>query len=384
MLKKAVAGFTSAVVLFLWVFNFPLNAKALSSGDLSAYSAVLYCPETKEIVFEKNKDDIRSMASTTKIMTSLIALEQNTPSRIVTITDEMVNVEGTSSGLREGDKIKLIDLVYCMLLESGNDAANACAIAIGGSFEKFAQMMNSRAHEIGMENTNFVTPSGLDEENHYTTCYDMALLTAEALKNETFKKICSEKTYTVSFEESDKTVTLYNHNRLLESYEGCMGVKTGFTKKSGRCLVSAAERDGITLIAVTLNASDDWNDHEKMLDYGFSLYDTLMFSPDVSGFRVPVTGGKIQSIGTEAQTVVLPYLKESGKPDITFKAYANQFLYSPVKKGEVIGFGDIYLNGEIYCRIPLTAAENCEIKENENKNKSFFEKIKEKFLKLFD
>lgn len=385
MLKKAVAGFVSAVVLFLWGFNFPLKAEALSGEDLSAYSAVLYCPDTKEIVFEKNKDDIRSMASTTKIMTSLIALEQNTPYRTVTITEEMVNVEGTSSGLRAEDKIKLIDLVYCMLLESGNDAANACAVAIGGSFEGFAEMMNKRAGEIGMENTNFVTPSGLDDENHYTTCYDMALLTAEALKNEAFKKICSEKTYTVTFEDSDKTVTLYNHNKLLGSYEGCIGVKTGFTKKSGRCLVSAAERNGVTLIAVTLNASDDWNDHEKMLDRGFSLYDTLTFSPDVSGFRVAVTGGQIQSVSTQVRTVTVPYLKDNGEPEISFKAYTEQFLYSPVKKGDVIGFGEIYLNGEIYCRIPLTAGEDCEITENENnKNKSFFERIKEKFLKLFD
>lgn len=374
MLKRAVVIFS----VFLLIFSLSFEAFCLEGGDLSAVSAVLYYPEYKQVLFEKNSTAQRSMASTTKIMTSLIALEECTPDRVVETTAEMVNVEGTSSGLRAGDKITLRDLVYCMMLESGNDAANSVAIALGGSFEGFAEMMNKRASEIGMKNTSFVTPSGLDDENHYTTAYDMALLAAEAVENKDFVSASKASNEKISFIDSDKTVSLYNHNRLLDSYEGCIGIKTGFTKKSGRCLVSAAERNGVTLIAVTLNAGDDWNDHKKMLDYGFSCIETAEVDSDVSHYSVRVVGGTETLAYIDCPDVTVNILKNE-KNNITRKIYLEKFLYAPVEKGEKIGFAEYYNGDKLIKTVSLTAQNNIAVKEKEES-----ENILDRLFGLFD
>lgn len=363
MLKKSVC----ILYVFLLILSHTLEISALENDDLSALSAIIYCKETGDVIFEKNSSQSLSMASTTKIMTSVIALESNTPYREIEITSEMVNVEGTSSGLRAGDKITLIDLVYCMLLESGNDAANSVALAIGGSFEGFAQMMNEKAAQIGMLNTSFVTPSGLDDENHYTTAYDMALLTAYALDNEDFAAICSQSSHTVSFVDSDKQVSLSNHNRLLDEYEDCIGVKTGFTKKSGRCLVSAAERNGITIIAVTLNAGDDWNDHKKMLDYGFECMKTISADTDFSLYSVPVVGSEIKTVGIDCTGRNLPYFAEN-ELNVTREIYLEKFLYAPVKKGDIVGCARYYNNGCLVFEVKLTAADPADVLINEKTN----------------
>lgn len=373
MLKKILC--VLSVIPF--VLGYGVIAAAVESSDLSAVSAVLYCKETGDVLFEKNPEKSLSMASTTKIMTSVIALECNTPDRQVEITSEMVNVEGTSSGLRSGDRITLIDLVYCMLLESGNDAANSVALAVGGSMDNFARMMNEKAAEIGMKNTSFVTPSGLDDENHYTTAYDMALLTAYALDNSDFVRICSGKSYHVHFQDSDKQVTLYNHNRLLNEYEGCIGVKTGFTKKSGRCLVSAAVRDGVTLIAVTLNAGDDWNDHKKMLDYGFEQVETAKADTDFSGISVPVVGSEVKSTGISCADLQIPYISTENL-NITREIYLEKFLYAPIKKGDVVGFVRFYNNGRFVAQKSLTATETADVSIQEKIN------IWDRFIGLFD
>ena len=374
MLKRVVI-FLSVVALTVLSC---LQAFCLESGDLSAASAVLYYPEYETVLFEKNQASRLSMASTTKIMTSLIALEECTPDRVVEITAEMVNVEGSSSGLREGDKITLRDLVYCMMLESGNDAANSVAIALGGSFEGFARMMNQRAAEIGMKNTSFVTPSGLDNENHYTTAYDMALLASEALLDRDFYAVSKETSRKISFIDSDKSVTLYNHNRLLSEYDGCIGIKTGFTKKSGRCLVSAAERNGIMLIAVTLNAGDDWHDHRKMLDYGFSRVDSTEADSDFSHYRVRVTGGTEMTVSVESDDVAVNFLKDEDC-NITRKVYLEKFLYAPVNKGDKIGFAEYYNGEKLIKTVPLTAEKDVAAAENMKK-----ENILDRLLSLFD
>ena len=374
MFKKVVCAIN--ILVFFAVFS--VNCLALDADDLSAYSAVVYCVETGKVVFEKNAYDIRSMASTTKIMTSVIALECNTPDRVVEITAEMVDVEGTSSGLKAGDSITLENLVYCMLLESGNDAANSVAIAVGGSFEKFVALMNKKAKEIGMHNTSFETPSGLDGENHYTTAYDMAILTAYALENPDFERICSSSSYKLSFENSEKTVTLSNHNRLLKEYEGCIGVKTGFTKKSGRCLVSAVKNDGITLIAVTLNAWDDWNDHKEMLDYGAECISSTDADSDFSAYSVPVTGSDISMVGIECKNVRVA-VDSASQPKIERKIYLEKFLYAPVEKGDIVGYAEYY-NGDIFvARVPLTADRSAEVSRKKVKNN-----LIDRLLSLFD
>lgn len=363
MLKK-VSCFLMAAVLLC---SSALYVHGLSADALSAKSAVVICAETGDILFEKNAYEKRSMASTTKIMTSLLAVEANTPDRIVTATAEAVNVEGSSSGLKENDRLRLCDLVYCMMLESGNEAANTTALALGGSFENFAATMNQRAAEIGMRDTSFVTPSGLDDENHYTTAYDMALLAAEAAQNEAFMRISSAKSHKVTFFESDKTITLYNHNRLLSEFEGCVGMKTGFTKKSGRCLVSAARRNGVTLIAVTLNAPDDWNDHKKMLNDGFEKTAVFETDNDFSSYAVKVTGSEKLSVTVAGAPCAIPYSKEKGA-DIETEIYLEKFLYAPVKKGDVVGWAVYRSGGKTVRAVPLTAAESADVKQKQEQN----------------
>ncbi|MCI8554242.1 MAG: D-alanyl-D-alanine carboxypeptidase, partial [Clostridiales bacterium] len=203
---------------------------------VSASSAILYEPELGRVLYEKDIHTPRPMASTTKIMTALLGLERCAPETEITVPDAAVRVEGTALGLRGGDKITMRDLITGLLLVSGNDAANTVAYAVSGGIPAFAEEMNRRAAEIGMKDTTFVTPSGLDEGEHSSSAYDMALLAAEAMKNELFADICARQSAVVSFGNPMREISIRNHNRLLSLYDGAVGIKTGFTKKSGRCL----------------------------------------------------------------------------------------------------------------------------------------------------
>lgn len=348
---KKLLSLISAFAIIMPLFAF--SAKGLGADTLSAECAALMCVQTGELLFEKNAYERHSMASTTKIMTSVLALEELAPGRQIRVSSKMLSVEGTCLGLADKDVITLESLVYGMLLESGNDAANVTAYAIAGSERKFAVMMNEKAKQIGMNDTNFVTPSGLDDENHYSTAYDMALLGCYAVKNPEFLNICSKKKAVVSFGDPPCEHTLYNHNKLLSSYDHALGIKTGFTKKSGRCLVSCAEKDGVMLTAVTLNAPGDWSDHKKLLDYGFSVVKKNVETAE--GLAVPVVGGVKDSVAIVPQSITL----ESGRA--TSKIFTEKFLYAPVDAGTVVGEVRCYLDGKVIGRIPLTAGESVEI-----------------------
>lgn len=324
-----------ALVLLFSLFSVSVSGTAEIS--VSAKSAVLLNAENGEVYFSKNAVERLPMASTTKIMTALVALENSDVTDTVAIDKRAVGVEGSSVYLTDGELLTMEDLLYAVLLESANDAAAAVAIEVGGSIEGFAEMMNAKASELGLENTHFDNPHGLDSEEHYTSALDLAKITAEALKNETFARMVS--TYKTSFESENGTRVLINHNKLLKAYDGCIGVKTGFTKRSGRCLVSAAERDGLRLVAVTINAPDDWNDHKAMLDHGFASYHKLTLA-DKKGFSVslPVTGGTEQTVllsNTEKISAILPSHITAEQCEI--KAELPRFLYAPVEKGECVG-----------------------------------------------
>lgn len=358
ILWRRGAAFCTALTIFLGV-RFPAGAEE-PPQSLSAQSAVLISADTSVVLYEKDAHLQLSMASTTKIMTALLTLEEAERSGdpTVEITEEMVAVEGSSMGLLPGDEISLTNLAAGMLLASGNDAANTAALYLDGSLEGFARRMNERAGEIGMTETNFVTPSGLDDDEHYSTAYDMALLAGEALKNPEFRKLCSSSTYQVEFAEPGKKVSYTNHNKLLRLYEGCIGVKTGFTKKSGRCLVSAAERDGVTLIAVTLNAPDDWNDHMALLGYGFSTLTSL--SLDGSDFfaEVPVVGSDraaLSVFGGAGGSISLP-AADAGR--ISRRVLLPAFCYAPVKEGDKVGSLQYCLDGKEIYSVPLFAGES--------------------------
>lgn len=376
------------VALALICFLAP-TVSALNADSVSAECAVLISAQTGEVLFDKNANKQHSMASTTKIMTALLTIESGLTQHEITVTDDMLSVEGTSMGLLPGDSVSLGELVYGMMLPSGNDAANVAAVYLGGSVEGFAGMMNERALEIGMKNTNFVTPSGLDSENHYSTAYDMALLGREAVKNPLFLSVCSSKKKTLTYGNPPYSRTLYNHNRLLDYYDYALGIKTGFTKKSGRCLVSYAKKDGVGLVAVTLNAPDDWNDHKTMLNYGFETVKVKLIKPDVPS-TVKVVGSDVGEIQTSVSDLVL---QTAGEPVTEQRVYIKKFLYAPVKEGDIIGICELYSDGELIDTQNITAACNAELKNQETNNsdkpdensgnKSIFDKIKEKFSSIF-
>ena len=305
--------------------------------ELSAASAVLIDGTTGRVLFEKNAHEERAMASTTKIMTALITLEQPDLDAMFTVDAEAIRVEGSSMGLREGDQVSLRTLAAGMLLASGNDAANAAAVRIGKIIPWFVEMMNEKAAELGMLQTSFETPSGLDGENHYSTAYDMAILAKAAIENEEFLEICSSERMKLSYGNPPYDRWLSNHNKLLSICEGTIGVKTGYTKKAGRCLVSACEREGITLIAVTLGAPDDWNDHIDLYDYGFSQLETMTLAPPQREWEIPVVGGEQDVVtATVGETIEAVLMQSDGSRIETFVELP-RFLYAPVVEKQEIG-----------------------------------------------
>lgn len=335
------------------------TARAANEPGVSAQSAILISGDDGTVIFEKNAHERLAMASTTKIMTALLTLEEaeRAGDPVIDITEEMVRVEGSSMGLQAGNRLTLTNLTSGMLLASGNDAANAAALYLGESQEGFAKLMNARAREIGMEETNFVTPSGLDDDEHYSTAYDMALLGREAMMNEEFARIAGSSTLQVEFIEPEQRVSYTNHNKLLRIYEGCIGIKTGFTKKAGRTLVSAARRDGTTLIAVTLNAPDDWDDHTAMFDYGFDTVKTVQMGGEALPETLPVAGSDKQGVTLrmgQRLSMTLPIEQAQG---VESRVLLPRFLYAPVMAGERVGRVQYLMGGEEIYSVPIIASE---------------------------
>lgn len=344
-------------ILLICCVNIPTEADSpREMPAISAKYAVLVEMNTGQLIAEKNGYDKASMASTTKIMTSLLLCELCDLDEEIVATKEMVTVEGSSMGLQEGDRVHYRDLLYGMLLASGNDAANTTAISIAGSIEKFAELMNKKAKELGMTSTHFVTPSGLDDEEHYTTAYDMAKLAVYAMKNTDFAEACASKTATLEYGNPPYRRTLKNHNKLLQYYEGAIGIKTGFTKKSGRCLVSCAVKDGMGVIAVTLNAPSDWSDHATMLDYGFSQLETHeLYTPtDIWNIAAANTNDTLEVAFTPPTATLLPEQFDK----VTFKTELERFIFAPVKKGQKLGSVTYYIDGQKIASADITAVNN--------------------------
>lgn len=363
----------TAVVSFMMVFP-AIGYCQDFQPDVSAKACVLIEEKTGKILFEKNSAEKLPMASTTKIMTTLLCLESGGLDDEFVVDSQAIKVEGSSMGLMEGDVVTKRALCYGMLLPSGNDAANAAAVKIGGSIEKFAEMMNKRAEEIGMTRTCFVTPSGLEGEGHGSSAYDMALLAREALKNPDFCEICSQSSAKVKFGNLPFERWLKNTNKLLGMYNGTKGVKTGFTDEAGRCLVSACERDGVSVICVTLNDKNDWDDHMKMYDYGFSILKSKELSSDEI-YPMTVVGADEETIPVKAEGTIT--IGDDGK--IMNKIYSEielmPFAYANVKLGDKVGEQIWYYDGRFIGSVPIKAMKNAEYKHIEEKN--VIEKIKD-------
>ena len=346
-------------VSFFLVALLSLKSFAL---DLSAASAILYEPESGTVLFERNIYDKRGIASTTKIMTAVVVLENADLNERIRIPRECIGIEGTSLYLREGECISVSDLLYGMLLHSGNDAASALAWHVSAKTGvDFIDLMNVKARELGMENSSFKNPSGLPDEGHYSTAYDMSLLASYAMKIPQFADIVGTKTYSAGERR------FVNHNKLLRLYDGANGIKTGYTKSAGRCLVSSARKNGMSLIALTLSAPDDWNDHQKLFDFGFSNFSVLKYEKD--RLTVPVVGGESLSAQIAVSQDVSVLVKQGS--DSKIEIILPGFVYAPIEAGETVGEIRYVVDGKVADKTMLICTEDVKYKEKV----SFFKRL---------
>ncbi|MBQ6181941.1 MAG: D-alanyl-D-alanine carboxypeptidase [Ruminococcus sp.] len=356
-----IYGIIAAVLISVGSLPLTMQNVSAEQPQVSARAAVLISADTGEIVWENNSGQKLPMASTTKIMTTLLCIESGGLDEQFVVDSEAIKVEGSSMGLQEGDIVTKYALCCGMLLPSGNDAANAAAVRIAGSIEDFAVLMNDRARELGMSKTFFVTPSGLEGEGHGSSAYDMAVLAREALRNDIFRDICSKSRIQLEYGNPPYNRWLKNTNKLLDMYEGTYGVKTGFTDEAGRCLVSACERDGKSLICVTLNDKNDWQDHMALYDQGFSMVKSV--SPELpENVELPLAGGKNDSIIAVPGEMSAGITSLASEPDsFDIETVSSPFIYAPVRKGDEVGSLRISFKGREVCQVPLIAAEDAEI-----------------------
>ncbi len=342
----------------------PLKNGSAYSVDVSvsAKSAILIEAISGEEIWSKDADRRMPMASTTKIMTALVALESGNINRTVSVSKDAVGIEGSSIYLYPEERLTLLDLIYAMMLESANDAAAAIAIEVGGSVEKFAELMNKKAAELELKDTHFTNPHGLDNPEHYTTARELARIASEAYSNEIFREIVSTYKKTIPLNETEGVRLLVNHNKMLKRYDGAVGIKTGFTKKSGRCLVSAAQRNGASFIAVTLSAPDDWNDHQKLLDLAYSLYESrILCTKGEFNFTIPSVGGGEEFIIAENKDELCITLPK-GLSEIEYTVCLPRFLYAPTKAGEKVGEILFYIENDEIASVPIFAKTSSEQK----------------------
>ena len=367
---KKIVAFCLIIAIITGVFTvFP---SANTTLCVSAKSAVLIDAHSGCILYEKNAREPMGMASTTKIMTALTVLRLCSADSVVTVSKDAVGTEGSSVYLCEGEQLTVEQLLYALLLSSANDAAVALAIHASGSVESFCEQMNRYADDLDIDDTSFTNPHGLYDDNHYTTALSLALIAREAMKNELLSKIFSTYKATIPFNGEHDRRLLVNHNKLLRTYDGAVGVKTGFTKKTGRTLVSAAERNGLTLIAVTLNAPDDWNDHASMLDYGFENYERRVFyEAGEYEYYMPAVGADSEYARlTNSEPLALTVKKGvDSVSESVFSSY--RFAYAPCGAKEVLGRVELCVDGRTVSSSLVTNEELCTPK----KEKSFWDKL---------
>lgn len=338
-LKRIFAGV--AVGILAAILFLPVKA-----GAISAECAILIDAQTGRVLYEKKAEEKSLIASTTKIMTALVICEQTNVLDRVKIPKEAVSIEGSSMYLKEGEVLTVQELLYGLMLQSGNDAAVALAIYCGGTVEGFTELMNDKAHRLGMTQSHFANPNGLDSPGNYSTARDMAILTAYAMQNPIFAQTVSTKTITIGER------CLRNHNKLLWQLEGANGVKTGYTKAAGRILISSVTRMGRQLIAVTFNAPDDWQDHKTLIEDGFSRFTVQQL------VRQGQTLGQLELAGGQETSVDLiaaedfSYSLAQGER-VTISLPEAGFAYAPVAEGQEAGFAHILVDGTAVAKVPL-------------------------------
>ena len=331
------------------------------ANALSAEKAILMDAATGRVLYEKDADSQSLIASTTKIMTALVVCEQCNVLDRMRIPKEAVGIEGSSMYLQEGEVLTIQELLYGLMLHSGNDAAVALAIYCGGTVEGFAELMNDKARQLGMKNSHFENPNGLDAPGHYSTARDLAILAAYAMENPIFRQTVSTKNVATGQR------FLRNHNKLLWQVEGADGVKTGYTRAAGRILVSSALREGRRLVAVTINAPDDWNDHAVLLEQGFSRFtqQQVVRVGEVIG-TVEIAGGCSGSVQLLADSDFIYPLAEGERVELVVPGPG--FVYAPVALGADAGFAHVCIDGKSVGKLPLIYGQTIEKLPEEEKS----------------
>jgi serine-type D-Ala-D-Ala carboxypeptidase (penicillin-binding protein 5/6) len=364
-----------ALMVSLFIANIPQKVDA--SVSVSARGAVLMEQESGRVLFEKDAHTKRRIASITKIMTAVLAIESGKMDEIVKVSEQATRAEGSSVYLKPGERIKLEHLVYGLMLRSGNDTAVAIAEHVGGSLDGFVYLMNQKAKEIGMLNTHFSNPHGLDDhEDHYSTAYDMALLTRYAMQNKTYQKIAGTKNYKAPNPTEDWDRQWKNKNRLLTKYKYTTGGKTGYTKRAKRTLVTTATKGDMSLIAVTLNAPDDWNDHIVMYEIGFKTYD---MAEVLSKGKLDIKTNKVYQKHLYLKNTIV-YPATNDEMDLFSVKYK---LYKPGEdwedsnhNGEAVGKAQVFLDGKVVRETPIYYQGGPE------KKKGLFDSLKNIFMSV--
>lgn len=343
--------FTGILLSLALIFAVKIPARAELA--VSAKAAILMHADSGRVLYEKNADEHMLIASTTKIMTAIVVLEHCELDDLVEVDSRSAGIEGSSMYLKAGESYTVEDLLYGLLLVSGNDAASALALHVADSMEEFAELMNAKAAELGMTESSFKNAHGLDEEGHYSTARDMAKLAAYCMGNEDFARIAGTVSHTVGEQ------TLVNHNRLLREYDGCLGLKTGYTMAAGRTLVTCAERDGARYVCVTLNDPDDWDDHKALYDWAFANYSFAEVIPAGLSYEVPLISGAEMTAPAETEGAAYALIQNGESYDMELELPA--FAFAPISEGERAGRAVACSDGQEIASVRIVYSEDVEV-----------------------
>lgn len=340
-------------ILLSLALIFAVKRPAQAELAVSAKAAILMHADSGRELYEKNADERMLIASTTKIMTAIVVLEHCELDDLVEVDSRSAGIEGSSMYLKAGESYTVEDLLYGLLLVSGNDAASALALHVADSMEEFAELMNAKAAELGMTESSFKNAHGLDEEGHYSTARDMAKLAAYCMGNEDFARIAGTVSHTVGEQ------TLVNHNRLLREYDGCLGLKTGYTMAAGRTLVTCAERDGARYVCVTLNDPDDWDDHKALYDWAFANYSFAEVIPAGLSYEVPLISGAEMTAPAETEGAAYALIQNGESYDMELELPA--FAFAPISEGERAGRAVACSDGQEIASVRIVYSEDVEV-----------------------
>ncbi|NLB89367.1 MAG: D-alanyl-D-alanine carboxypeptidase [Syntrophomonadaceae bacterium] len=365
---KKLARFLCCLMIATSLLLFDINFAYASSDfpNTNGKAVILMDFSSGRVLYERNSNQQLPPASLTKIMTGLLVVENGNLDQKVIISEYAASIPESTVYLEPNEILTRMELLYAAMLPSANDACTALAESIAGSEAAFINKMNRRVQQLGLKNTNFVNPHGLHDQEHYSTAYDLAMITREALKNPVFTEVVSTKRTVIPWESrEDEDRILLNQNRLLSRYEGAIGVKTGYTKQAGNCVVGAAQRGSTILIAVSMNSPTVYDDLQQMLDYGFNNYKTLTVgnAEEISG-EIKVKGGEFPTVKVEPKEELKVAVTDEEALYLTYIVNFESGVQAPIKKGDVLGTCELYIKDNHIKSIDMIASQNIDIKQS--------------------